>query len=780
MPTATKNEPELLAGADVEKDCSRPDGAGGSVETLPIGIVEPTLPHEDDEDEDHHQVSWRSLSEAVPPPVDGLASWRPQRGRWSVVLERLALAIERPINRLTTVQLNPLYHTGTIAFFLLLLVGGTGLYLFFFFQYGYDASYQAVARMESQFIARLIRAMHRYASGALVITTLLHAYRTLFLEKFRGPRWLAWLTGVVMTALLWVAGVTGYALIWDVRAQALTDLVRPLLSPVSAWSERYTAWLATAGQRGVSWALFLAVLVVHVALFLIVVGAFILHIRRLSRPRWFPPIQWVAGLAVILLVIAAIFPVGMLPQADVGRLPGPFTFDPFFLAFLPFRGAWWFWALSVLLLVIAAVLPWVGRRRTSTAPVPGNGENAALPAVSPDARVRIIKDRCTGCTKCALDCPYGAITMVERHDGRPHKYIAIEDVSRCVSCGICVGSCDGVAVTLGATAPESLWGLVAARMAAAPGAVPLDRVAVQPPAGPPAPAMPDVRGRQVVFTCERHALHGARPFLSDAGMDGWTVIPVPCVGTVAPDLLVRTLDAGATAVKVVGCPPDDCANREGNLWTEQRLTRQRVPRLRKPYADAPITADWLPPDAFATALAAPVPVVDGRPDYAGSRRMSRPLGARHFIAAFALLALVLLAQVLLSDLPFTPHPNPPAVARLIIEQPGAPFGNAFPGLLGDRSYEVRLEVDGELVESRVLTDDELMETGAPVLVLEHEMAPGEHRIVLRYVGQDTGANVTLVDATETIERGQILTPAIDTASPEGCSPSPGDDNPCSY
>ena len=107
-----------------------------------------------------------------------------------------ALAGERLVNRLTGTQFNPLYYTGTIAFLLLLLVGLTGLYLFFFFQYGYDASYNAVARMESQFIARTVRAIHRYASGAVVIVTLLHAYRMLFLEKFRGPRWLAWLCRV--------------------------------------------------------------------------------------------------------------------------------------------------------------------------------------------------------------------------------------------------------------------------------------------------------------------------------------------------------------------------------------------------------------------------------------------------------------------------------------------------------------------------------------------------------------------------------------------------------
>ena len=163
----------------------------------------------------HQHLTWFSV--ATPPATSSVeaAAWTPRRGRWSIALERLALAGERLVNRLTGTQFNPLYYTGTIAFLLLLVVGLTGLYLFFFFQYGYDASYNAVARMESQFIARTIRAIHRYASGAVVIVTLLHAYRMLFLEKFRGSRWLAWLTGVALTAVLWFAGITGYWLIWD-------------------------------------------------------------------------------------------------------------------------------------------------------------------------------------------------------------------------------------------------------------------------------------------------------------------------------------------------------------------------------------------------------------------------------------------------------------------------------------------------------------------------------------------------------------------------------------
>ena len=96
--------------------------------------------------------------------------------------------------------------------------------------------------------------------------------------------------------------------------------------------------------------------------------------------------------------------------------------------------------------------------------------------------------------------------MVERDDGRPHKYVAREIVDRCVSCAICVGSCDVLAVTLGEAMPETLLGLVAARAAGVASAT-----AVVPPAIDLDPAQ--LRGARVVFTCERHAAHGARPYL---------------------------------------------------------------------------------------------------------------------------------------------------------------------------------------------------------------------------------------------------------------------------
>lgn len=198
------------------------------------------------------------------------------------------------------------------------------------FQYGYDLSYNAVARIEGQFIGRTIRAAHRYASGALVITTLLHAYRTLFMERFRGPRWLAWVTGIVMTVFLWVAGVTGYWLIWDERAQAISDGFVGFLQRFTSWGPVLFIRLIQAELAQNTWWIIGLVMAVHLLLFIVTAVFFWLHIKRLSRARWLPDSQWTVGLGVVLLLGAIIFPLGMLPQANTAQLPGSLTIDPIF------------------------------------------------------------------------------------------------------------------------------------------------------------------------------------------------------------------------------------------------------------------------------------------------------------------------------------------------------------------------------------------------------------------------------------------------------------------
>ncbi|MCA9976774.1 MAG: hydrogenase iron-sulfur subunit [Anaerolineales bacterium] len=717
-------EPEVLPGADPETDCQTT-----ADETSPVAAITETEEDAEDTEEHEHDVTWAfdsALQESADTTAE-LNSWRMPRHRWSVLLEKVALFVERPVNKLIgTPQLNPFYHTGTIATFLLVIIGLTGLYLFLFFQYGFDASYEAVARMEGQLIARLMRAIHRYASGALVITTLLHAYRTLFMERFRGARWLAWVSGFVMTLLVWGAGVTGYWMIWDQRAQLITDSFLGFLRQTTSFAPSLIAYMTRVEGTQASWPILLILFGVHLLLFLIVAGFFWLHILRLKRPRWYPELHWVVGLGIVLVLVSIFFPAGMLPQANPTQLPEFITFDPFFLFYLPFSGtpaAIVLWSGLLLVTLGLTLLPWLSRAKRPSS------------ITLPPPKVKIINERCTGCTKCALDCPYGALEMVERHDGKPHKYIAIANPDLCVGCGICVGSCDGVAVTLGSTPPELLWDAVAGKLAFAQAKAP-------------------EAGVKLIFTCERHAAHGAQPYLAGTEQQGMAVevMTLPCVGTAPPDLLTRALNAGAAEVQIVGCPPADCVNREGNLWAEQRIVRERVPRLKRAYANAPVTALWLSPDNFAQAVA-PTPAVPPE-ERLERRRMIVPFSGKNLAVAFALLAVVMVVQVLLTNLPLRPYADRPAVAQVILADPSLAFSRFEGETAVTTPVAVAFSIDGAVVASQTVDPANLRQPEPQPIVIEQTLAPGEHQITLTFAAADTP--FTLFDRTMVIAPGEVL------------------------
>ncbi len=424
------------------------------------------------------------MNEHTDSPVEGSIDWAARQNnpvkRFLNGLERVTLLLERPVNRLVREpQFNPLYHTGTITVFLLILVAVTGVYLTMFFQFGFEASYQAVARVEISPIGRIMRALHRYASDLALLAALLHGYRTFFMDRFRGPRWLAWVTGVVSAALIWIIGVTGYWLVVDERAQLLTQ---SLIRVVGGWAlgARFLLDNLLSDAAGAGWAPIMLVLIVHVGLSVAVGAFFVIHIRRLSRPKLAPPRFWIALVAGIVVLASILAPVGMLAKASPLRLPGPVDIDLFYLFYLPAALRWPalpFWGGVAILGILATIIPWLLIRK----PLPP---------------IRIDAARCTGCTLCAADCPYRAIVMAPREDDSGRKLIAVVNPKLCVSCGVCIGSCSFMAMTLGDRPAEPLWDETAARVAGG----------YREAGGQPV---------KVVFTCERHAAQGARRYMRD-------------------------------------------------------------------------------------------------------------------------------------------------------------------------------------------------------------------------------------------------------------------------
>jgi len=450
---------------------------------------------------------------------------------------RLLARIDALANQLYGSKANPLYRSGaaTVALLVLLLV--TGLFLLLFYRVG--SPYASVVRITDQaWLGRWIRGVHRFAADAAVVTALVHAFRMFAQRRSWGRRALPWVSGVALVMLILVCGWTGYVMVWDTFGYLLAVEGARILDLVPLFSEPLGR--AFVGERPMPGAFFFLNMFLHIALPIAMGVGLMVHVSRVARPVLFPPrrVMWWGG--ALLLAVSLIFPIAMAPAADPLRLPTSVPIDVFYAFWLPAsRGvpAGWTVAGFSLLLLALVLVPRLTRPEPTRRPPPS------------DVNAR----SCTGCNQCALDCPYEAITMVQRHDGRA-TLLARVDPAICVSCGICAGSCAPMGVgPAGRTGRDQL---------AAAG-----RFAEHHVAG----------GEVIVIACARGAggaTHGEK-------FDGAPVFAVDCAGSLHTSVIELFVRSGAGGVLVLACPMEDCWNREGAVWLEQRMFHDREAELQE-------------------------------------------------------------------------------------------------------------------------------------------------------------------------------------------------------
>ncbi len=645
------------------------------------------------------------------PSVDWRARFTPSR-RLIGLFERISLAFEKPLNWLINdPRFNPLYHTGTITIFLLIVILLTGIYLTMFYPFGFTFSYLAVSKIEANFIGRIIRALHRYASDAAVIFALLHGWRTFFQDRFRGPRWLAWVTGVGMAFVVWGIGITGYWLIWDNRAQILNESLFDILGTF-AGGKKFLVDYIVGEAAGTGWIFMMIMIVLHLGLSALVALFLWWHLQRMSRAKWTPPKYWMAVSIAVLLVAALLFPVGMLPPINPSVLPTQTPTDLFFLFYLStfLRGPQaLFWAVLLAVLAAALALPWLMPRAKELKPV-----QVSLPA-------------CDGCTLCERDCPYTAIKMVPRTDGAHHKFQAEIDPQLCVSCGVCIGSCPENALTFGDLPLDPFWQTT------------LKQVSEQ-------------QKTKVIFTCERHAMQGA---LNAEGPDTY-IIPMTCIAMANPKLAAQAIEAGAKDVQFIGCPAEDCANREGNVWLQGRVSGERLPKL-KPQFIPSVSAAWVPPTDFKRALQTKT---ESQPTaYTFSLNKTHLC---YILPLLGVMAIVTAVQIWFSSRPLDFFPDDSATLSLhMTHHSGYPFRDIAnqPEAEPDLHHPTRLtlEINGETVMDETYPmEDEGLNQGTRVFEQIH-LPTGDHHIVVTvYDRPDTSIKQVLFDGTVTLEPRQIF------------------------
>jgi ferredoxin len=448
----------------------------------------------------------------------------------------LLARLDAAFNRLYTWRFNPLYHSGALAVasFVILLL--TGLYLLLFYRIG--APYASVLRITDQaWLGSWIRSLHRYASDVAVLAAAVHALRMLLQGRSWGPRTLAWVSGLVLLFVFFVTGWTGYVMVWDTQAQLLAVEGARFLDVLPLFSEPIARTFV--GERDLPSAFFFLNLFLHIALPIGVGLILWIHVSRVARPSLMPPRGLLWGSVGALTTLSVLWPVGMAAEASPFRLPEGIPLDVFYGFWLPLTlrmPAWTVWVAAAAGGALVLLVPWLTRPRAE-----------ALPLAS------VVNERfCTGCLQCAEDCPYDAISMIPRPDGRI-GLVARVDPALCVSCGICAGSCAPMGVgPPGRTGRDQL---AEVRRFIASGRL--------------------VPGDVVVIACDR-----------SGGMlaPGAPVFGVHCAGSTHTSVIEYLVRSGANGVIVASCPPRDCWNREGVKWLEARVYHDREAEL-KPRVD---------------------------------------------------------------------------------------------------------------------------------------------------------------------------------------------------
>ena len=440
-------------------------------------------------------------------------------------------------NRVYGSRYNPLYQSGTIAVALLLVLIVTGLWLVLFYRIA--APWESVARITGdRWTGSWVRGVHRYASAAAVVATVVHAVRVLVQRRTWGPRALAWLSGVVLLGLVLLCGVTGFVLVWDEFGRALAVESARILDALPILSEPVSR--AFLGERPVRPTFFFLTLFVHLTVPLAIGLALWLHVSRLARPTLLPPRRLSAAVLALLLAAALVLPPGLDPEGTAFSLPGRLTVDGLYAWWLPVTSALSPGAVWLLGLAVAVPLLLVPRW---TRPAP-----AERPPSWVDEAI------CVGCRQCGWDCPYEAITMIPRTDGRA-EVVALVDPARCVSCGICAGSCAPMGV-------------------GPPGRTGRDQIdRVRAFLAEPARA----RGEVIAIACE----HGAGRVAGVIRREGAVLYPVTCAGNLHTSAVELLLRGGAGGVLVLPCHSRDCRNREGPKWLRERIYEGREAELQE-------------------------------------------------------------------------------------------------------------------------------------------------------------------------------------------------------
>ncbi|MBK7859668.1 MAG: hydrogenase iron-sulfur subunit [Archangiaceae bacterium] len=629
------------------------------------------------------------------PPVRFDAAFR--------AVEAVLLKVEAASRRALPDPVNPLLHSGAVANVLLLIACATGVLLLFWYSPSAHHAHASMRELEASFLGRFVRAAHRYSSDGCIAFVAWHALKLTAARRFGGARWLAWVTGLTALTLLWLIGWLGYWLVWDEPARQVALGTARVLDVLPIFADPIARTFVA--DSTINSLLFFIVFFAHMLIPLAMGIALWLHIARLQRSDFLTPRKVTVVLAGATALLSLVLPPLAAAPARMANVPGRLAVDAWYLTplWLTDRlGGGALWAISLGLFGLALSVPWLLAKQK---PKPAE----------------IVASRCNACNNCVADCPYDAISLVPRTDGRPFDTQAQVDPSRCVGCGICAGSC----ASGGSGLPQFDMLRERAR---------LEQWIEEQPEG---------RQQHVALVCDDAV---SRSLDIDPGtgactsLPGYRVMRVPCAGWVNAITLERALRQGVPGVLVVAC--SGCRYREGPAWTSERLGGSRSPELSARVERSKVrlvTVDRTAPGRLTAE--------------ARAFREGIPLRPRRVLpaAAGAALACAVAAGAVWGGqtLPYSPpQPDGPSLVlsfrhagkieercRTVSEEENAkrPVHMRRPQECsrGRQGVRVELEVDGRPAFAKSFGASGLWADGPSVGLERLPVPPGRHRVAVR-------------------------------------------------
>ncbi|MDH4199088.1 MAG: 4Fe-4S dicluster domain-containing protein [Spirochaetia bacterium] len=449
------------------------------------------------------------------------------------------------LNRIFSSRLNPLAQTGawTVFFLSAAFVSGGGLIFF----YKISDPYQSIVNIQEMvYLARWLRAMHRYSADAALITITFHILKMMVEGKTWGPRLFSWVTGVFNTGLLFVSAYTGYVMVWDNHAKLIAVRGAQLLDYLHFSSEALASIFS--GEKEPDSTFFFINLFTHVAIPLGMAIMLWLHTSRLTRPDFFPGKKRMIASGATLLIASIIISAPLIQKADLLSLGVTFPVDIFYSGWFLFSKKNALLMLSFYLFgmpILLFLLPLIWK------PKPKLLKEKYISKVN--------LEKCNGSSQCYYDCPYGAIEMKDRPDtqNRNEQYAYI-DANQCVGCGLCSASCRVFAI-----GPEGKVGTDILHE------LKIFMVENEKKQGAP---KKDV----LVFSCKYN--ENVNRYLKKSGFGNYALYELPCTG-ILHSAHIHSALGHFSRVALISCAESQCVFRFGNTLLEERVEGKRKPTL---------------------------------------------------------------------------------------------------------------------------------------------------------------------------------------------------------